>query len=586
MTRITRLYYNTGLRVGETLDYTSKLNNAPHLDLEQHWDYQDYFLTSLDIMATYEQVKNADILQYGQGYYYITGVSMINENNARLNLQLSGVLTMGGACAIEYDNGLLKRAHPIKDDDFSNLLPEPVSSQEPLKCVSKKRVGADSINGQQIFMSTLSLDQEIKVDEHGNVEPLHGTATALPVVGDEFEDHIIIPNAPKTDPGTTINGMSQKGVSYYVQRKVKSDKSNDIGNQIAYLRSLGLENSVIGSYMVPMGYIKGTYPAGTKNYIPTLAKTVQQSYDGDAWKGGKNVRFKKTLTICNTYTLLSKLSGDIRTYKATDICKAPNSVLSAPKFLLEADTNYKGKPYIWPKYFDGADNTTEINVNGITGMEWQDIPVVVGGVSGSLWMRNAYNQNVAQIGENTINMGYNSVSSVLSNITPAKSGKVVDVVDADLQTTFDGYQGGNANVGGIIDTAGRTILAGRQFNLSAAKIDTDYDKASTFATPNINGTPATGLQTCVANNFVLYHHMLSDNDIKRIDKFFTKYGYAQNCVFDKAFLNVDVDGACYVQTSGIKIKRTGRAAEVGLAIKELTENELNGGLRVWHRLPN
>ena len=286
-----RLYYNTGLRPGDTLDYTSRLDNADYKDLSQHWDLQDYYLDHIDIGATWDDVKNVDLIRFGKGYYYALPV-MINENNCRLKLKFAQLLTIGGACAPEYQNGMLERAHPITDNDFDNLLDEPISPYETMQCSNKKRIGSDSINGKTIYVSLLSLDNEIEVVD-GKVKPKNASASFYGVsqLGSDEETSedmgIIIPDTPEGVKTGTVIGATPSSLQYYVQK-------DDIGDQIAYLRSLGYENAVIGAYQIPMSYAK-KLPA--KGKIFTIPKTDTETYQGEAWKANKTSRFKKSLTM-------------------------------------------------------------------------------------------------------------------------------------------------------------------------------------------------------------------------------------------------------------------------------------------------
>ena len=170
--RTTRLYYDTGLGVGDVLYDNSILNSANYTDFESHWDFQELFLTSLKLKATWDQVANADYLRYGSAYYWITGISMINENNAELFLQLDPITTLHGMNNIHFidGEGIIKRAHPLADGDFDNLLPEPIGPQLPLNCETTEAGPSAAGDGWTILVSTLALNTPIKITVQDDIK--------------------------------------------------------------------------------------------------------------------------------------------------------------------------------------------------------------------------------------------------------------------------------------------------------------------------------------------------------------------------------------------------------------------------------
>lgn len=581
--RQTRLYYNTGFNVGNTPGNINILNSANYVDLEQHWDFQDYFLNSITLKATWDTVKNADYLKYGDGYYWITGIKMHNTNTAEMFLSLDALATLGGAETLSYTSGLIKRAHPLADEPFMNTLEEPVGLYREMRCTDNRTVGPGDLLGTQFFISTLSLDQEITVDkETGEVKPQHGSAYSYNVVGEDAGS-VIIPNSPKTDKGTTLGTVAVKGVSYYVNAK------GDIADQIAYLRTLGLENAVIGSYLVPNGYANGTYvQSTTRNYISSLANKNFEPISAQNWNASQGSTWSKTLTLYNSYILVSKITGEVKSYDAKSLCHSDSGYIDAPQFLLYSDTKFKGKPYIYPRYFEGKDNTSAVGQNGISGAEWLEVPVVVGGASGSQWVKNDYVRNTADLAWKTVDYGAEQTMNLLDTLNPGHN-------------TTEGNARVPASYGGDrYDTTGQgfgpsefahwtydTLKGARTLNYTSNKLDQEFTQRMNFNVPKITGNNLVGLQTSIANNFIIYHFIPEGTDLQNLDRFFTKYGYAQNCAFRKEYLTTDIKnlGYNYIQTSDVHIGRTGRASQCGVAIKNLAEQQLNNGIRIWHKLP-
>lgn len=588
--RQTRLYYNTGFNAGNTPGNISILNSANYIDLEAHWDYQDFFLQSIRLKATYDQVKNADYLKYGEAYYWVAGIQMLNTNTAQIFLQLDALASMGGAKTLTYTSGMLTRAHPLSDTVFSNLLPEPVGKQRPLD-TNVKMLGSSSTDFSLIIMSTLGLYNSISVDTTtGQVSPIGDVnATSYKVLGVDAGE-VIVPQSPRPATGTKVGTVYSPNDYYLVE---SADDMKKISYQIAYLRSLGLEQAVVGCYVIPKVYAtKGTaiimdsVGAGFGKIKEIKTGLLAPTANGQNWKK-HNRRWNKTETINNIYVVQSLLTGDTKTFKASDICR--NNEL-APVFSIGYDSNVGGKPYCWPMYFEGNSMQSLFNANGVTGADWLTMPIVIGGASGSLWTKNDYVRNTAQIGTETVQMGYNAVKSVLSNIVPGSSINSQQVLEGIASGNASFAAQGvniNANPTGIIDTAANTAFNSAKLMYRAEKLDTDFTKATEFAVPAVQGGNIQGLQTSIANNFLCYHSMLNSADYDKIDTFFDKYGYAQDCAFDKAYLTDHWNlGYVYIQTSDIHIGRTGKANDVGIAVKNLAESQLDGGIRIWDRLPS
>lgn len=582
----TRLYYNTGFNVGNTPGYTSILNGASYTDFESHWDYQDYFLTSLKLKATWDQVKNADYLKFGSAYYWITGVSMINENNAELFLELDALASLNGIRSINFveGEGVITRAHPLNDAEFSNLLPEPIGKQGHLDCPGPQVFGPNNEGHTPgiIYMSTLGLTNEIQVDANGIITPVNATATVYEAIGQQVGE-VVVPNTPKSATGCRI-GLIQSPIDYYLT--YDDHGAEDINNQIAYLRSLGLEQSVVGCYTVPYGYLKNGYhfENASKHKLDQISNTYAgesdfTAYDYKRWDSS-NFHWNKTQLIDNYYCLVSRLTGELKNYKCYDIA---NYTTGEIIFRIGVDRNVNGKPYCWPIYYDGASLASLIGANGISGMEWLNIPVVVGGASGSLWVKNDYIRNTAELGTigalGVLGQGMDLASSanagVGEKVTPSQTPSPIAESELEPYSEPRGY-GLKAGLG-IIQSSAKLMY-------SAGKLDTDFARDTGFAVPGVTGNNLTGLQTSVENDFILYHYTLTKQDYERIDKFFDNFGYTQNCVFDSSYcdLNPNGQGFCYLKATGVKISRN-----IGsIALRSKAEQAIQNGIRIWHQLPN
>lgn len=577
--RQTRLYYNTGFNAGNTPGNVSILNSANYIDLEAHWDYQDFFLSSLKLKATWDQVKNADYLKYGEGYYWITGVSMINTNTAELYLQLDALATLGGAETLTYKQGILKRAHPLIDSPFDNTLPEPISPQRSLYCTNDPQTVVeidDTAVYDTFILSTLSLTNDISFDANGLIQINDDEILKAYTYLDNEDAKVTIPRTPAPAEGFTVNDNINVPYDMY---KLTEDTRELLLANIAYLRSLGLEQAILGCYCIPHIYaknIKLVERTGRVKEVENRIGDINKDVTGwDQESDGFRSRWTKSKTMYNTYVMQSLLSGEIKEYKTEDIIY-DNKVT----FKVAGDKLHGGKPYCWPRYYHSRDNATVYGANGISGIEWLELPLVFNGASGSRWLNNKWIMDRAESATNS----YFQAAHTANNFFKTLSGEA-----ESLDDTTKGRGGSGLNVtnmvGGFIDTTIESIKQPTILKYHQQKLEHDWAQSS-IQTPGITTTSLPGLQTTIPNDFTYYHFMMSASDRQKFDKFFDLYGYAQDCTFDKQYITTDIKnlGYNYIEAQDVHIARTGRASQCGIAIKDLAEKQLCDGIRIWHRL--
>lgn len=572
--RTARLYYNTGFNPSNVPDRPSLLNSCLYTDLQQHWDYQDYFLTSIKVGATWDTVKNADYLKYGNGYYFVTGIEMINENNAKLYLQLDALTTMGGPLALQYEGGLTERGWKDGVDYWTiNHTKEPISPVAPINIEKVTTIGTDSVASQTIIISTLALDTLLNND--GTPVNADATEYKVPIAGTTIGS-VIIPNSPLGAPSTTV-GNTDTGLGYY-------KLTQGIRDQIAYLRSLGLEQAISGCYTVPEDYL--SVQNGNNGHIEEI---YVKSEEGTAINPrhpyvGSNY-LSKSIEMYTKYYAVSNITGEIREYDPHDLVNANGGVNIAFNWI--ADGNIKGMPILYPKYYRGITNDLD---NGsllatLPGASWMELPITITGASGSLWTKNDYVRNQYAVGLDTVKMGADSVVDVLKNITTGGMGNGL-VEEYEGQPTYEmpNYNTYGQNVStGFYSSMGNFLTNSAKMYYRAEKIDTDFAK-SQIASPAISGSSAYGLQLTLPNNWTIYRSYASESDVERFDNFFHSYGYTLNEVFDPSILNNRTDQN-YVKVSGVHI-RPSSASNFGIGIKQAAEKMFNDGLRIWHRLPS
>lgn len=581
--RTARLYYNTGFNPSNVPDSPSLLNSCLYTDLQQHWDYQDYFLGSIKIGASWDTVKNADYLKYGNGYYFVTGIEMINENNAKLYLQLDALTTMGGPLALQYEGGLIERAW-IPNADFweNNHTPEGITPVSPIELESLDIVGTDSTDSETIIISTLALNTPLNND--GTPVNADASEYKVPIAGTTIGS-VIVPNSPKGAPSTTI-GNTDVGLGYYILNQ-------DVKDQIAYLRSLGLEQAIVGCYTVPTYYLAASTPDST-GHISTISPKMGKAVDITGTHGNYHTypsgttHLKKSYQMYTKYYAVSNITGEIKEYDPHDLVNSSGHVNI--QFNWMCDGNIKSMPVLYPMYYRGTGNTISNGslLDTLAGASWMELPITITGASGSLWTKNDYVRNQYAIGLDTVKFGADSIIDVVKNITPGGLGGGY-VQEYEGQPTYEmpsnNTYGQNISTG-FLPSVGNFLVNSAKMVYRAEKIDTDFAK-SQIAAPTLSGSSAYGLQLTLNNNWTIYRSYMSNLDLTRFDKYFNSYGYTINEPLEANTDNIFNNRADqnYVKLTNVHIKPSS-ASNYGIGIKQIAEKTLNDGVRIWHRLPS
>lgn len=594
--RQTRLYYKTGLTVGNVPESPALLETASHIDLNAHWDYQDYFLGKLDVEATYEQVKNADYLKYGNAYYFVVSIGMINENTARLTLQIDALTTLGGPLALNYEGGVVKQAHvqSSKDSYFYNTIQPNIGLSQIL--VAKGKTGNVKVGGKCIIASTLDLSVYPAKEMDDNNLKAYRFKTDVGISGDP-EAEVVIPEGLPIAKSTALKKgeksvMTTAGFGYY-------DASNAVVKKnLQFARDLGTEGCILYSYMVPGEILKNGLEIDEHGYVKSMKLT--NSFDGSSYMFdeiditedySKNYKNKKTYTTYSTYTLQSILSGDSHTYDPADIVSPFNN--RKINFVKLADPQYGGRIYVYPQNYKGS--STDYNIGmGVKGLPWKDYPIAFSSPSGSQFITNSYAQQKGDISRNKFSDVAGAEQSIMTNIMGI-GATLANSNPSEIATV------GQLMGGTLLNPTGASAFAFRQsaafldgpiINNPAGNLDTvsyklakaraDYAEAQVIA-PDLTCSPCFGLQNIITSQFMVWHLYPSKTDLDRIDKYYTEYGYPMgNCVFDKSMLTGHANFN-YIEVSDITIKSSSYN-DAGIAILTQAENQMTG-VRIWHKLP-
>ena len=546
-----RLYYNTRLTVGNVLDYTTKLNNATYRDFEDHVFIQDLNLPSFKLKATWNDVKNADYCRIGSVYYNIINRKMLNENCAELSLQLDGIMTLGGALAVNYEGGVITRAHALTDDFNLNTTQEQVGCSQILRArrTSILNTSPDSATVHKIIASTVNLsdtDPDLLNPEKIRSSYVFNTEIGTGEQARSFT--VVVPKTPAPAQKTLITGVN--GSTYTSGYGLYDADNQVVKDNLQYIRALGLSDAILFSYELPSyastfstadGHITALGSSGTYN---ELTKNINDGI-------GFTPQNQKTIITHNSFVIKSQLSGDMKEFNAIDICNPTGEVVFQSFF----DPQYQGRSYCTPYQINGDSGISTRISNSVKGAPWKDIPICFTGSSGSLW-------------------AYNDMAMARGDI--ARSGFNKDEIGPSLY----------ANISGLIQTIGnlaRGTEGGKQNleqkDLKYKESEVSYRQSRVVA-PELTSSPAIGLQNLAPNGFDIIHMLPTDSDLQAIDKYYTLYGYAQpNIAFDKSYMQ-GRQHYNYIEVSGVHIIDTNN--DFGIDVIEAAQAQLAGGVKIWH----
>lgn len=531
-------YFNTGFGSGNIPDSPAVLRLATSKVFPSNWLLQNKDLTTTRLNATWREVENIDYVAIGNSYYFVVGIKMQSEVCAELTLQLDGLTTAGGINALSFTDGWCKRAHTGNDTLFANNIPEPFQPAQDLVIDGVKKIGTNPMYYTFISATVDLYNIEKVADEY--LDSGGGIACYVPTIPKaKFETEVIIP----TPQGVTANKLPNTTLYYHTEDNAGG--YDDLTPALQTLRSLGLDTAITGSYSVPREWaIFAGYSEGIRN-LHGLGGSVVSGIPY-VYGSAKN---KKVYSLFNLYTIIATANGSSITKDGHILYNNDQS----PELYAISNPAPNGYPALQFLYNEGR--RCFAMENGVIGESWLNAPIAYGQVSGSLVQKQQYaNREAIQ----TANRQFDAVSGIANVIGKAVSG----------------------DIGGLIGGIWGTATSQAMGEVSQMNQRAEFETTQSFVVPEIQFPQGVVNQMATGNGFLVYRVRLSDNDVARLDKFLTMYGYAQSKPLEKSdFTNRRYFN--YVQADGVNV-----GGNVGLRIREMIAQQLSGGVRIWHTLPN
>lgn len=543
---------------------------------------QNRGLTTIRLQATWEEIKGADyvLLSGVEGssiddtWYFVDGVSMINENTAEIHLSIDA-LTSIGIPNINIQTGWCTRRHVRDDTIFSNIMSEDWAPENELvlDAGSELKISGDGIQvGMTIvgctfnLMGDFTIAQEFKVTDTS--EEKDDVRVAVP----------LCPSFSSSAPSETTVAMNIEGVGITHTNTLPNLKLfnlGDVEDNINKARSLSLDTGITCAYKIPPGFLNidgTTYDIQgiTKITNNTSIITTSLNYEYDT------VKNKKALTMYNTYILSSICSGDRKEYSAANIYHEGDV---APKFLLWADVSPNGKPFARPEYF--MNNKNDVWMECVAGCVWQNSPI-------SYDFNRGYDLKTRQYKDKADDRWL----SIIGGASNIDRNEIVSGIDQLKNIGPAGGQSFGTYVSGLSDIAMGSLGFGQRlinWGIQSHRQPRDFKYNELIVAPEITFPREDSIQNFIGNSFWIQRRRLGKNDLNRLDDYLNAYGYhvdeplTLDCFNCRQVFN-------YVVGRDVSLAENSTVIHVPIWLRNIAAKQIESGVRIWHNtyqvLPN
>lgn len=584
------VYYNTGFNTTDIpfspalLEVTAQVRT-----FENVWLLQNKGVARLKIKATWEDIDGADYVSLSsaekQVFYFINNITMLNQNTAQLDLTLDALTTIG-IMNLVITGGWCTRRHVKDDEPFKYTIPESFTPQEELVIDAGQELKLPSIvNDVEMTLigCTFYLLGDYKMADFYYTEDVEGEEAEKLAVGVPR-----CPLYPENISNETIVEMDVGDQKSYTNTlpglKLYSVQDNLI-EKLTQAQSLNFTDGITASYRIPSEYF---------NQAPTLEELLTTGYNKIKNRTGVvettlNYEYytplnNKVYAQFNNYSLHSLCSGDAIEFEASELYVEGKE---APSFLIWADVSPGGCPYCRPEYYKG--NNTDIWLNCIKGMPWQNTPIILG-KSGSMLDYQDYLLNSRKFTTKSLRTNINNAASMLDfagmgsglglqgyEYTGQKRVMNSGGIFSHLEDTP--MMGGFLSPGMIANmarTLGNVATSGIDLQTEKMQLNAALNRQGGYVAPEVRFPRDNSIQNFIGNTFWVLRTRLSINDAKRFDQYLSMFGYAvdEPLTLDAFHCRKNYN---FVQATGVTLGN-----DESLWMRQLAASQLNGGVRVWY----
>lgn len=540
-------------------------------------------------------------------YWLVVGYDYVTGDTVNVELVLDGFLTCGGTAGITQLSGYVKR-HTVQDDTYGKYV-----QSDPLLIPSQNLVFGNISIGDK---KTANEDYYIIVLSTINLlflGALDASEMGLTYGDGTITGEVTVPNVPKI-PDTWKTTVRYGTYEYDIPAGFCFDGSNaTIQEAISRCRSLGIENGIIACYALPKSMFTCTIPSiqlpivGTtetglitvieKNTNSTDEFTTPITFEYDNTVNNKRVLYGEY----NKVKLGSISSGEQVEFNVEDLYY-PNNPQTNVILERVADGRAHGKPIYYPKYFMGATQDVDRLFASVSGLEWNNVPLVFDYSSGEGIKRNRYfattqlgAQNMLEEHQLANYMG--AVNTMLGAGQGAYGGvrAYENSWKVDKETGIGAYTANPYAIGsgyamsvlssgmGQIGAWGQRNLAEEQY-LRARRLEKkDLLIDTRVVAPEISFPVSESVRDFIGNGYYIASVHPSADDRRRMDAILTQFGYMD--AGTELTVNDMVAGKyfSYIEASNVQVQTSEPVSRI---IKETCEAQINAGIRIWKQRPD
>lgn len=540
---------------------------------------QNYFLTSVTVKTTFDAIKYADYCKVGDFYYFVTNIRMTSPDVAILTITPDGLTSALALGSLQAIDGMTERRRVTNSEDTMGAFTSDdalLAPQEPLKLV----IGANLFAGASSTVSAPYVESLI------DLKTLQDNFTDNNFTGRTFVDptdseaKVTVP-AVNSLTGTTT--VFRVGTYVLPSTKTELYKYTKVQEAIGLARALGVESAIISQKNLPTRYMD--IIETDDGSVTTISGKVEEESTGLAVNYA-TVKNKRLLYgVYNRYGIMSA-SGASAEFNPEDIVSTLNG---SPSVKMKVDPRPDGKPYFRYSSYLGDSSDDGFWRNCIDGLSWADTPLVYSGKSGSYmdeW-NYKYSRNSSAISMNATSEIYqrNLKTNTIPSVVGASMGFIGSLLGAAPGDWSGIGQAGSKAVGAwtaAYNEATNFDATVQQYKNARNQELANFGFSQSVVSPVLSFPyNASVIRDMLGNGIVNYRYRYSDNDISRIDKLLTMYGYVDRRKFKIEMFDAHEDFE-YLQLSGVSI--------IGSSLprwwRDIIKVQLNTGFRMWHVKPS
>lgn len=583
-----RVYLNTGFNQNNIPDDPTLLDTLSYIDVPALDILQSRFLPYIRVKATWEQIKNADYIRLSEGFenwfYTIDAITMQAVDVAEFSVTIDFISSVGGVNGFTILDGITDRVH-VSDDNFGEYDDNDplLTPAEPLQ-IKTVFLDFDTLDDESIYVESTVNPKVTAEAQVGNkfsyTDPVSGDTTSVDVPILVYNENIT-----KYKISSLGNTEKQNGTCLYMYSPQAGGDA--MTRAFAVLRSLGVEQCILNQVVIPDSMVTANNQPATSSYRTpsggSIAYTYIKDIDGNVITESPNNNdfdYEWGTGIKNKLVEYSKYCryGIITTAGNSLEAEAKDLYVSGdvkPSYKCIADPHPDGKPYFRFEKMNGDGSDTGFWRNCVAGMSWKQVPLVFTRNSGSLLEAMHVRNSIADVSRDVmiqqLQGGKGFLNSLINGTAGALGGK-------DASLTMAGVQGMSGALSG--DGLYNAVIAKSFGNIEKARLLEDYKYSAEIATPTVNFPyNSEVMRDYMGNGILAYRYTYSQNDIQRIDKLLTMYGYKHTKPLETSDFN-NRQYFNYVSCSDVTVG--GHAKWINDGIGAM----LRSGVRIWHTSPN